>query len=341
MSGEPVRVVVLGMHRSGTSALAGALAAMGPTPGADASLLAADPGNARGYFERHDVIAANEALLVQALREQLGDELDDDAFEDPVTLDGFAWMLGAFLPAPVETRRSSAVQACLDALREEAGDAPAVLLKDPRLCLTLDHWRAAGGRWLAVLALRHPAPVVHSLARRDRMHAHTARRLWAAYTHGALAHSRGLPRMAVDYDALLDEPERVLAGLGAFLEGNGVRLAADAPARAMSMLDGKLRHSPRSRPDAPADEADRLHDRLRAAAPDVPDTLPAAPQPDAAALQRALRLPLVLRCERQAREIVTLDHSRVQLNRLLVHPVTGPVVRLLRRLKRDPGFGRP
>src|SRR5579863_8666226 len=56
-------VLVLGMHRSGTSALAGALQSMGYDVGPDDDVMPADLGNPEGYFELLSVVRANDDLL--------------------------------------------------------------------------------------------------------------------------------------------------------------------------------------------------------------------------------------------------------------------------------------
>src|SRR5205085_1601993 len=57
-------VTVLGMHRSGTSAMAAALCAAGAWPGPPDALMPADDSNVRGYFERRSTVVALEGLLV-------------------------------------------------------------------------------------------------------------------------------------------------------------------------------------------------------------------------------------------------------------------------------------
>ncbi len=58
-------VVILGMHRSGTSAVAGFLAKAGFFAGEDADLLAAAEDNPKGFFERADVNALNDNFLAE------------------------------------------------------------------------------------------------------------------------------------------------------------------------------------------------------------------------------------------------------------------------------------
>src|ERR1700690_93442 len=54
-------LVVLGMHRSGTSALTGMLHHLGVALGS--RLMAASPDNPRGYWEHSDIVATHERLM--------------------------------------------------------------------------------------------------------------------------------------------------------------------------------------------------------------------------------------------------------------------------------------
>ena len=56
-------VLIVGMHRSGTSALSGALNMLGVAVPED--LIPADQHNAKGYFEPEKIIAFHEALLAR------------------------------------------------------------------------------------------------------------------------------------------------------------------------------------------------------------------------------------------------------------------------------------
>ena len=60
---QRVGVAILGMHRSGTSAVAGFLAKAGFFAGEEDDLLPAAEDNPKGFFERADVNALNDDLL--------------------------------------------------------------------------------------------------------------------------------------------------------------------------------------------------------------------------------------------------------------------------------------
>ncbi|WP_147653417.1 hypothetical protein [Vulcaniibacterium gelatinicum] len=205
-------VLVLGMHRSGTSAATGALARLGLHLGE--RLVPAADDNPAGYFEHADAVAANEDLL-----DALDRSWDDVRALPP------GWL------------HSPAADAARARIRDEtlAGLAPHApwALKDPRLCRLLPLWRplleAAGVRAGALFVLRHPDEVAASLQARDRLPAALAHLLWLRHVLEAAEGSAGMPRATLTYARLVEDPARALGEAAARL---GLALAVDAHALA-------------------------------------------------------------------------------------------------------------
>jgi glycosyltransferase involved in cell wall biosynthesis len=197
-----MQLIVLGMHRSGTSALARVLGLMGCHVGADDELAAADESNPKGYWERRDVWALNERLLAAA-----GASWHDVGGFDVATLDAGA-------RADFE-RDARAVIAGLDAHRPWA-------VKDPRTCLTFPLWRDLLERPVCVLIQRDPLEVARSLQRRDGFALVAGIALWEIHVRGALRHSAGLPRALVRYEALCADPRATVEALLRDLEAAGL-----------------------------------------------------------------------------------------------------------------------
>lgn len=187
-------LVVLGMHRSGTSALTGALAKCGAVPGAH--LMPPTDDNPAGYWECAPVVRLNDELL-----KRLG------ARWDSVVALPADW---TSLPA-VESLRGEATSI----VAAEFGDAHFAVLKDPRLCRLLPFWRdtftEAGFALSAALMVRRPMEVAASLARRDQFAPEKSLALWYAHLIDAERDSRGLSRTVVAYDTLLEDPAAALA----------------------------------------------------------------------------------------------------------------------------------
>ena len=220
-------ILVLGMHRSGTSVLTRMLNLLGAAVPGDLMPEAND--NPRGYWESRPIARFNNGLLRSA-----GSDWNDDSA-----------IPAGWFSAPA---RQADADIALALLEQEFGDAPVVVFKDPRLCRLLPFWQQvleqrAGRRCHAVLMLRDPLEVVHSLqarlhdaATRPAAVAATSRGLllWLRHVLDAERHSRSLPRGVVDYGQLLDDWRLSLAALqvGALLPlpplSNDVATAIDS-----------------------------------------------------------------------------------------------------------------
>lgn len=215
--------LVLGMHRSGTSAATQLLALAGC--GLPENLVTADEHNARGYFEPWRVAVLNDERLRAA-----GGSWDDPfAFPYRPLADDEAWRA-----------RAASV------LAEEYGAARSPLLKDPRVSVLLPLWRPvfedAGLSPLCVIPVRDPLEVAGSLAKRDGFHRDKSILVWCAYMLAAERYSRDLPRVFVSYDALLrdwrPQAARIEAAHGRALP----RLDEAAGAQIDAFLSPDMRH---------------------------------------------------------------------------------------------------
>jgi hypothetical protein len=174
------------MHRSGTSALARVLSLRGAA--LPMQLMPANAGNEKGYWEPERIVALNERILAS-----LG-----LAWNDAFAADALA-NAGAIAPAFLDEAR--------DILAAEYGDAPLIVLKDPRCTLLQAFWREAlAGLGIAmspVVVGRPPREVVASLVRRDGTSALGAGLLYAAY--GVAAARTPAPAAFLTYAQLLDD----------------------------------------------------------------------------------------------------------------------------------------
>lgn len=203
-AGPKVAIVVLGMHRSGTSAMCRTLnlaGAMLPENLRPPKL----GNNDRGFWEPEEVIQLNEHLLQRA---------------------GATWDKPGAPAALQGQERESFMRAALNMLKSEYGQAPLILLKDPRLCLFADLWdealRLAGYDPRYVIVVRPPMEVARSLQNRDRMTTDQALALWLSYSRAAETATHQRSRVFVHYHDLLHEwrpqIERVSEKLGLNLD---------------------------------------------------------------------------------------------------------------------------
>ena len=187
-------VLVLGMHRSGTSAFTRVLNLLGCA--VPRSLMAANANNPTGFWESVKVFHLNTRLLASA-----GSAWDDWlAFPD-------AW----YRSPPAQTFEAEA----RELLAEEFGDAPFFALKDPRLCRILPFWmkvlEAHNTRAAALIPLRHPLEVAGSMQSRDGFDPAYGALLWLRHVLDAEHLSRGMTRLFVHYDDLLADWQSVIA----------------------------------------------------------------------------------------------------------------------------------
>jgi hypothetical protein len=223
--GDRQAVLVLGMHRSGTSAVAGALNLLGAAM--PARPLNPAPDNPSGFWETAYVLGVNDRIL-SASGHTWFDCLD---FESEA------------LDAP---SRASAMTFVLLCVMLEFSRDPLLLIKDPRLSLVLDLWLAAlhqtGIAAATLLVVRHPAEVVASLAQRDGLPAALSTALWLRYMLAAEFASRGQRRHVLPYDGLLRDWRSALHQAGR-ATGIAWPLAFDSVAGRMEgFLNPGLRH---------------------------------------------------------------------------------------------------
>lgn len=183
---ERTAYLVLGMHRSGTSAVTQLLALAGAH--LPEHVMPGDEHNAKGYFEPWKIALFNDERLRAA-----GSAWDD---------------VFAFPHRPLARKDERGwLSRALDLFQEEYGEARHPLLKDPRVTVLLPFWRTVledlGVGVRAVIPVRHPLAVAGSLTRRNAFATEKSVLLWSAYMLAAEAYTRDLPRAFVSYDGLL------------------------------------------------------------------------------------------------------------------------------------------
>ncbi|RUL84936.1 sulfotransferase [Tautonia sociabilis] len=186
-------LLVLGMHRSGTSALTRVLSLLGAElPG---RLMQPQPGNNEtGFWEPIEIVEIHDELL-----RSVGSSWDD------VTEFPRAWF---------DTQEADRyVDRLVDRVLENYRDAPLIVLKDPRICRFLPLWLRvldrASARPHFVIPVRNPLEVAASLKRRDGFPIAKSALLWLRHVLDAERDSRGHPRAFVEYDQLLVDWKRV------------------------------------------------------------------------------------------------------------------------------------
>lgn len=186
-------VIVLGMHRSGTSCLTGSLQQAGLVLG---DVHTANPFNKKGNREHPELMQLHEGLL----------EANGGSWHSPPA--SVEW------PAPYIKQR--------DAFCSQFAGVADWGFKDPRALLAVEGWLARFPRARLVGTIRHPLSVARSLHRRnpDLHSLEEYMELWAVYNRRLLAAWELHRFPVVDFD----EPDDVyLASLARVLHRLGLR----------------------------------------------------------------------------------------------------------------------
>ena len=224
-------VVILGMHRSGTSALCGALDLIGVDFGE--RLMPANDANVKGYWEHEEIVRLHDDLLAS-----LGSRWDDDK---PLPSD---W---------VERERTREFRSLLIGILERDFAQSALFgIKDPRMCRLMPLWfsifQSLRVEPRFVLTVRHPWEVAESLAKRDRIEHPKSYLLWLEHVVQAEIATRSRERSLVRYEEMVRDPVAILGALRKqlginFLDPTRVR------ARLRNFLDPSMRHHQLKRKD--------------------------------------------------------------------------------------------
>jgi glycosyltransferase involved in cell wall biosynthesis len=218
-------ILILGMHRSGTSAAAGLCQCLGwEVPG---DLIPAAVDNPKGFFENATLVAYNDQLL----------EMVGSRYDEPVGITTQQLQLGRDLGAVPDLTRL---------LSHELGRAPIVVVKDPRICrlapLWIDALESAGRQVSTLQPLRHPLEVADSLSKRNGFPQAQGLLLWLHHVLAAERASRGRPRSFVLYDELLGDWRTAAAKISEDLRLLWRRSIALAEADIDGFISGDLRH---------------------------------------------------------------------------------------------------
>jgi hypothetical protein len=215
-------VVMTGMHRSGTSAVAGVLGALGfHTP---------DPDDRMDWPESNP--EHWESMSLTVFDDDLLDRLGGSWDAPPDLLEGWE--------RDVDMTREPDPTPLVAAAFPEPGP---LVWKDPRICLLYPYWRQLlPDPAAAVFVWRSPSAVADSLFRRDGMDRVLGVALWERYNRAALANLVGLDCFVVHYEQLLAEPRTVvetMAGWLGSLDRFGPLVEQWDPDRAVASLTGE------------------------------------------------------------------------------------------------------
>jgi hypothetical protein len=220
-------LLVVGMHRSGTSAVTGALGQLGFMVPVHEDRFDASVDNP-DHWESRALWLHDEKVL-----ERLGGTWDGPAEPDP------GW----------ESDPDVAVSELGDPAEAASAAFPSsgpVAWKDPRACLLLPLWLSHLPKPVAaVFVWRSPLSVARSLRARDSMHLADGVALWERYNRSGLAGLFGVDTYVTRYESIIEDPLGQLGALVTWL-GDLEQFAAHAPhwdlANAAASISPGLHH---------------------------------------------------------------------------------------------------
>ncbi|WP_155943268.1 hypothetical protein [Rhodanobacter thiooxydans] len=219
-------ILILGMHRSGTSSLTRILNLHGANLGT--WLLEAAADNEAGFWENYYAVDLNEKVLAA-----LG-----FAWDDPRLLpDGWC---SSQVVAPMRRQLK-------ELIKREFEPSPLWAVKDPRLCRLVPLWQAAVIECNYVpkhlITVRHPEEVVQSLIKRNGMSPASASLLWLRHLSESIVEGDASDRALVTYDQLLTDWRSCMARIS---EGFHIEWPVTSAACAEAVdahLNPDLRHN--------------------------------------------------------------------------------------------------
>ncbi len=220
-----VCILILGAHRSGTSALTGLLTHFGCD--GPLSPMQGNIENKKGYFESRRVYELHNQLL----------PLANSCWDDWRPIDP------GWLESPAAMRMHDKAVATL---KEEFTDSRLFVLKDPRICRLAPFWLQALRQLdctpLVVHTHRNPLEVAMSLNKRDEFAPEFGLLLWLRHIMDAENATRGMRRFFTSYRHLMLDWADMIAGMQANLAFDFPCSAGQVSGEVNAFLSHKLQH---------------------------------------------------------------------------------------------------
>ncbi len=242
-----MQILVLGMHRSGTSVVTRIINMMGAYFGPEGMSLGYNRDNPKGFWERKDVVMLNDQLL-QCFGARWQNVRGWDVSK-----------LGAVPKSLTGMVRSLTLE--MDAHRPW-------VVKDPRMCITLPCWLPFLEVPVAVITSRDPGAIARSLEVRRQLPPEYGLALWECYAVHTIRQAHALPKIFVSFESMLETPVASTRSLYEALlrhEVQGLRMPSDREIRAF--IDPTLERARRNAATQLTSEQENLAAMLRGELP--------------------------------------------------------------------------
>jgi glycosyltransferase involved in cell wall biosynthesis len=226
-------LVILGMHRSGTSAVARVCNLLGAELGTQL-MPPIEGNNPAGFWELEEVARIHDELLgfLDLCWHETG-EFPHNWWESPCVI-------------PFKDR-------LIEVLGREVGNSTLGCLKDPRVCrlapLWIDIFKQLSWTPHYLLVIRNPLEVAESLQARDGFSSFKSSLLWLRHVFEAERYTRGKTRAFISYDDLLNDWRATMVPAWRRLGLGDLKICTETTRKIENFLKTDLRHHTAKAPD--------------------------------------------------------------------------------------------
>ena len=212
-------IVVLGTHRSGTSALMGALSLCGVYIG---------PKWLQDLYEHSEIVTLHDEMMTWPLK---------SSWDDTFALTE-RWWLRAEISAYSERIKKI--------IKRDFSCAVWWGIKDPRMCVLIPFWLEIFVELEIsphfILSIRNPLEIAKSHKRRDRFSLEKSLLIWLKHLLSAEYFTRGYPRVFSSYDKLIENPRETIKNIFTAFNVGGLRSFAKVGDSLDAFIKPVLKH---------------------------------------------------------------------------------------------------
>jgi hypothetical protein len=223
---DRVAVLVLGMHRSGTSALTRVINLLGMD--LPSQLMEANFANETGYWESDELAKQYHDPMLASF---------NSGWDDVLPIAGHYRQADDWLRYRI---------ALAHYVAREFGQSDYFVLKDPRMCKLVPLWlevlESLNVEVKIVIPFRNPLEIAESLKARDGVLKEKSLLLWLRHVLEVEYHTRGLSRCLVSYADLLANHRKVIADIAACCQITWLNDTEATEEQIKQFLDPKYYH---------------------------------------------------------------------------------------------------
>ena len=216
-----MNLLILGMHRSGTSVLGRIVTRLGFYPGPEEQLMPPLEENPTGFWERRDIRDINDKIL----------KLHDSSWDCPTK------------NFPTRSKLPKELSHNIATILSRMESQYPYFVKDPRISLTGNYWFSKYSRFLPILAIRNPIEVAHSLKKRNSLPLELGLALWEKYTISALQVLGRKKYFIYDYNSFISDPNATINNLLNEFKRLNIQVSPVSIKALVSLVDIRLKRN--------------------------------------------------------------------------------------------------